>query len=234
MAKVTLTRPLRKSSAYVKKIDEQDDKHLGSNHPTPHPTPIGGWGGGGFTQLNVGVEEKKKEEAKPCVSLESLLELANQLPASERKQLLARLALQAQTSDKGDDRDKDMWSCAVYDGLVSVVGGGVGGLGGPAVVKRVLTVPAAWGPISGFMASSRLDRLNVTERQSVYGLLAGLAIQRAQEMSRHASIPLSAKLVGTCSANMAGIFEQAFPGYLASGLAPLVAKQLVANKEILG
>ena len=94
------------------------------------------------------------------------------------------------------------------------------------LVKRAVAAPTAWTPVADFMAASRLDTLQVIERQSVYRMLAGLVIERAKQIGSYNGAPLSAKLVATVASNVAAIFEAAFPGYLKAGLALVVARRL--------
>lgn len=162
-----------------------------------------------------------------CVELVGEIKnLAKQLDPTQRKQLLAELSLQAAESDAGETRDLDMWSAAVYKGLVAANGGSAGAVPGPAIVKRALGSGGAWGIVRGFMADSKLDALKHVERQRVYELLAELVIANARYISRRSNAPLSPKLVGSCSSNIASLFDHAFPGYVRAGLAPLVAKRL--------
>lgn len=226
MAKAVLTRPLRQGPSYAKE-STQLNKSSGNRGDV---IPL--YRGGNITP-HLSQRQQEEKKAKASVSLDSVLELVEQLSSTEKKQLLAKLALQAQINGKGDGRDLDMWALAVYDALASSIGSGGGGVQGVASVKRVLSAPNAWGPVAGFMESTKLDQLTVTERQSVYAMLAKLAVKRARAVANHGNIPMSAKLVGTCSSNLAGLFDQAFPGYLASGLALLVAKQLVGSKSLL-
>lgn len=215
MARTLLAPPVRNRNAtpaYVKKT-----KSPGTSLRAPLPSLREGGGGPGFTHGSAG--EVKAEE---------VLSLANKLSPEARKQLLAQLALQEQSVDPGKQRDIDMWSSAVYSGLVSTNGGSPGGVPGPAVVKRILASPSAWRPVDGFMASSKFDGLSVTERQSVYNLLADLVIKHASQIARRSNIPLSPKLIGTCSANIASLFDLAFPGYLRAGLAHIVARRLTS------
>lgn len=212
MKRVMLVRPARSHPVYVK----DQTKQSGLSTPSPSPSKEGrrGWGN---TQPQA-TEQKK--------SVEELILLANLLTPSERKELLARLALTSQTLPIEQTRDVDMWAQAVYEALVAAVGYEGEGVQGPALVKRSVGNPAAWGPVSNFMKASKLDGLKVTERQAVYLMLAKLVVSNARGVARHADIPLSAKLVGTCSSNITGIFEQSFPGYLQSGLVLMVARRL--------
>jgi hypothetical protein len=193
MKRVTLVRPLRKTTTYVKQE---------------------------ATKTLPAATEKKQ------VSVEQVIALAQQLNPSERKELLARLALESQTLPPEQQRDVDMWAAAVYDALSAAIGGGGEGLQGPLVVRRILAVPAAWGPVQSFMRASKMDALSVTERQSVYMLLARLVVDAARYVSRTQHVPMGVKLVASCSSNITGIFGQSFPGYLESDLAPMIAKML--------
>ncbi len=176
----------------------------------------------------LGGNEKKEQ-----ISLATLLDQAEQLSQADRKTLLARLSLASQNRETESCRDKDMWSQAVYEELLKAYGRGLGAAQGPANVKRSLSLPTAWAPLADFMASSNLADLKVVERFAVYSMLAKLVVKQALYVARKVDAPLSAKLVGTCAANVASLFDNAFPGYLQSGLAPVVARQLVAGGQNL-
>lgn len=214
MARVALARPLRTSNSYGR-VESQTN----SKSPLPTTPSLEGGGEGGA------VDEKKK------ISLDDLLILANGLPKSERKQLLATLALDSQLTESSGTRDPDMWSRAVYDGLVAATGGQDGGVVGPAVVKRLVATPAAFRPVASFMETSKMATLTVTERQSIYGALAKLVIENARAIARRSNIPLSPKLVSNCATNITGIFDQSFPGYLANGLALIVARRITSPNQ---
>lgn len=194
MKRVTLIRPVRKGTSYVKE-----------------------------TKPSQAQTEKKE-------SVEDLLSKANLLSPTERKELLAKLSLASQTKLGEETRDIDMWAQAVYDGLVSVIGADGEGVPGPTVVKRLLAVPTAWAPVSSFMRASKMDQVTVSQRQSAYHMLANLVIENARYVARTSRIPLSPKLVGNCASNITGIFDQAFPGYLQSGLAHIVVRRLTDSK----
>ena len=231
MKRVMLTRPERslRSETYVRGVTtptqvrgSEDPKHLGDHTTTPHPLPCRGRGGGGDTP--------GKESKKSNVSLADLLSLADQLPATERKTLLAHLALKGQTEVEGPSRDKEMWAQAVYGEIVRAFGPDGGAGQGPALVKRTLSATAVWAPVADFMRASKLEALSVTERQSVYVLLARLVVEQALYVARNIGAPLGIKLVANAASNMAAIFDRSFPGYLQAGLAPIVARQLVSHR----
>lgn len=166
------------------------------------------------------------------VDVETLVASANRMTAAERKELLARLSL-SESGINGQERDIDMWSGAVYEALLRLAGQGDGASLGPLVIKRLVTAPNAWSPINAFMKASKLDRLTVTERQSVYQLLARLLVQHAKQLADHKGIVFSAKLVVTCGTSIAQVFDRAFPNYVASGIAHIVARRLTAPRIVV-
>lgn len=153
-----------------------------------------------------------------------LLAQASTLTTAERKELLARLSLGDQ--EAGDSREVDMWSAAVYEALVKAAGQGAGAVPGPAIIKRLVSPPSAWKPVADFMETSKLSRLSVSERRSVYGLLARLVVEEAEDFCHWSHAPLGPKVVVQRSRHIAGTVDHAFPGYLRSGLMPVVARSL--------
>lgn len=200
-----------------------DLKKSQKNTPPSTPSIEGGGGCNNFKS----VETEKKN------NVQTILEQAQQLSQVERKQLLAKLVLTDQKSKNWNERDVDMWVMALYNVLLSVSGGASSGLAGPAVIKRLIGTFNAFSPVSDFMASAGFEQLTVLERQSVYLSLAALVVTQAQSVARHASIPLSVKLVANCAQNVAALFEQAFPGYLASGLALVVARRIIVGGNVV-
>ena len=227
MAKVQLTRPERKQGS----TDDYVKQRRGVITGPPSPPPKGR-GGVPVGPLFPALSKKEEKEKHSTDALASVLDQVNQLTPEQQKELLANLALKSQTAPSKHDRELEMWLVAVYGGLEEAIGGGGRGLSGPANVKRLLASSSSWGSVKNFMQTSNLASLSVTERQSIYVLLAKLVIDNARWISRKAGMPMSAKLVANCAVNVAGIFEQAFPGYLESGLALLVARQLISNKNL--
>jgi hypothetical protein len=183
------------------------------------PPPKGGWVVGGRAQ--------SKSQEKTDVA--DIMRLTANLDPKSRQQLLDHLALQAQTPGSANNRDLDMWSSAVYDALQQFLGASAGAMGGPMVVRRVLTVSTAWKPVESFMQSSKLVEIKVVERQSVYSMLARLLVGHAAFVAKKSGAPLSAKLIANCCGSITGVFESAFPGYLHAGLAPMVARRLATG-----
>ena len=214
--RVMLTRPTYRGHG-VTRSSVDPEKRKSADGDTPLPFPFRGGEEGG---------------AHPAVSgevkLQELLALANKLPATEKQQLLDHLALQAQTTPVGSERDVDMWSVAIHEALQHALGAAGGALGGPILVKRVVGSPSSWKPVDAFMKASKMSDLQVRERQSVYGLLADLLVKHARYVARRSGAPLSPKLVGNCTGSISGVFDAAFPGYLEAGLAPIVARRLTS------
>lgn len=102
-------------------------------------------------------------------------------------------------------------------------------MGGPLIIKRVVGSTSQWRSVADFMQSAGFADLKVVERQSVYMLLADLLVKYAKGIARHSNVPLSPKLVGNCVANLAGVFDQSFPGYLEAGLAHVIVRRLSHN-----
>lgn len=191
------------------------EKRAGNNPPPP-PLPLRGGEGRGVL---------------PRDAVEGIVEQARSLTRDELRQLLAKLSLLATEQVGRSDRDLDMWAGSVYDGLVSLNGGSARGLVGPALFKQALASAAAWHPVTGLMSSAGYDKLSVTERQAIYRMLAGLLLRHAAYLNRERSVPISPKMLASCCANITSLFDNAYPGYLRSGVALVIAKALIRRKS---
>ena len=148
----------------------------------------------------------------------------------QKQELLDLLALELSTSAKNaEDPDLGMWSVAVCSALEGAIGPEGGGNYGQVLVRRSLGTPAAWRPVGAFMESSGLLAEPKNIRQSVYLMLGRLLVDHALGISDHTGAPMGPKLVATCAANIRGVFERSFPGYLAAGLAPVVARPMATS-----
>lgn len=145
------------------------------------------------------------------------------LSKEQRQDLLDLLALENVQGVGG--RELDMWSAAVATALEDAIGASGGAAYGQMLCKRQLGSSSTWKPIEAFMRTSGLIDLVVVERQAVYNLLARLIVDAAGYSARRSGAPLSLKLTASHTGQVNGIFERAFPGYLAAGLAYVVAKQ---------
>lgn len=225
MKKVILTRPRRASTTDAAVNARREIKKMpGDGNGDVSPLK-----GGYIHPPTTRAAEVKEKKEKPTVA--SILVEAEGLTSTERAQLIARLALSQQISIKGSERDLDMWATAAYEGLVQELGHEAGAQVGPILVKRSLAAPSAYAPVAAFMVNSGLSLQPVTKRQAVYMMLAKLVIQNAKFIARKSGAPMSAKLIASCAANISSLFDNAFPGYLKSGLAHIVATQLTAQRE---
>lgn len=213
------SEPVRVSESFAR-------VHAHTGTPTPTHThrltyPEGGTAGGARAAARGGAHE--------AGGVDELLTHANALTRSERKELLDRLALATHLTDRAaNNRDLEMWAISVSSALHDAIGSGVGVAYGSMLVKRTMAASSNWRPIEDFMASSGLADLQVVERQAVYSMLAKLLVEHAEQVAARSGAPLSPKLVGGCAVNIGGVFDSAFPGYLAAGLAPMVAAQMGA------
>lgn len=193
--------------------------------PTPPPLPREGVGGGMRTAPDAPMHAQAPMRES---SVEKILAQAESLTAKQRQELLDQLSLANQmTRTAGQDRDLDLWATAIHDALTNCALASGASDFGRLLVKRALAPTQNWRPIQNFMEESRLCELKVVERASVYYLLAELLVKHAARIADRSGAPLGPKLVGSCAHGIAGIFDQAFPGYLRAGLAKIAARQLV-------
>ena len=243
--KIRLTRPERRtqeiSNARSSEVAVGAPSHTRTRTradappPAQEPSPSQlRWGEG--ADVGAGRPERRYAEARTRVyakgdllgepmqnKVDDILGLTAELSAAARKELLARLALAESGRTSAQDRDLNMWSQAVYDALVKVQGTSVPG---PAVIKKLVGVSAAWEPLRDFMTATKLQDLAVVKRQSVYVLLARLVVEEAEDFCKWAKAPLGPKIVATRCRHVAGTFNKSFPGYIQAGLVSLVAGRL--------
>lgn len=213
--RVVLTRPPRESYVIPKS---------GGIKEAPLPPSIEGVGRG---DLSVAVPATAEKEASAdSATLTHIKDLVTRLSATDRKALYDHLAL-LQLGEDESTRDTDMWATAVYDAIVAAIGTGGAGMAGPLAAKRLLGARFSWAPVARFATALGLDRLTVAERLAVFRLIAGLLVERCKGIARHARIPLNAKLVANNTGDLAEVFNDAFPGYVESGLVPLLVRRLV-------
>ncbi len=213
-----ITRPLTKASRGLSKTKNSPDKRgRGVGGPKVPPTTPHPYLGSG------------KESEKDAVS--ELLDLTSSLTSKQRRELLDRLSL-AEHQQSGEGRDLDMWLAAVQTVLVDAERRGMLPCPGLGVLRPMFGSRSSWAKVQEFMAAAKLDELKVIEKKPVYSLLARLAFDHAREVSRRSDAPLSAKLVANCASNVAALFDQEFPDYVASGLAKIVAKRLLAGHSV--
>lgn len=160
----------------------------------------------------------------------SLVDLAS-LSAEQKKALLAQLSLELADSAKGgkdQSRDLEMWASAVYDSLSKVVPAhGYGQL----LVRKQMGAASSWGHVREFMQATEFSTCTVVERQGIYNLLADLLLRYVRRVASRQGLPVTLKLIASCSAHVGSTFESEFPGYLASGLGKVIVRQMLAQKS---
>jgi hypothetical protein len=162
---------------------------------------------------------------------EEIITAWRQLNRMQQRAMLAKMSLELQQGPSAEEsRDVDLWSDAVYSALRDAIGPSDASGHGPQVVRRLMGASSAWAPVAEFITNGRLDKLRPAERMAVFGLLAKLLVARAKRVAARADIPLSAKLVAQNTPHIAGIFDNAFPGYLANGLIGSVSRMLIGAK----
>lgn len=205
-------------------------------HPRRIPSlPVAGRGKGDATQIDPLGTPLGGSHGGSCVAdhpearnADVVFKSTQQLSLAEKKKLLDQLALEVngpnKTTETLKSRDLDMWAGAIHKELCKVSGESYGIL----LVKKTLAPAAAWAPVESFMDAAGFSSCSVVERQGVYNLLAGLLVKQSRNVCLNKGIALSPKFVATCASSVAGVFENAFPGYIASGLAKMVVKQMTA------
>lgn len=158
---------------------------------------------------------------------DELLASLGPLTSKETKSLLAQLALRVKntTSPKGE-RDSETWADCVAEALNAALGSSAGS----ALVRKEMLASAAWTPVRQFLEEARFLDLSVREKQSVYRLVARLLVKYADRIATRRGVPLSPHFVASCAGHVATAFDDAFPGYLASGLAHVVVRKLCAER----
>ena len=211
--RVVLIRPKRSYGAGLSTTSKNKESH---GRIPQGETPQRG----GISPGDVPVKEEKQNK-----NFNEAVALASNLSAEQRRDLVAQLSLDLQINGADQSRDIDMWATAIHEALQDALGGSLGSVVGPLAVKRIVGSRSAFEPLAEFMQHSRLGEAQVRERLSLYRLLADLVVAYAKKIAKHTGAPLSLKLVANCSRNVAGLFDSAFPGYLAAGLAHVVARR---------
>lgn len=215
-------RPLTDRSSYVLRSQAKNSVPVTGKNGKGEDTPLYR---GGVIPLPLPTPAAPR-------SVDQVLEEIKTWTPAQQESLLAKLSLELSTrADSTQQRDQEMWSGALYEALVASNGDHAGGLPAPMLLKRAVASPTNWKVVRDFMDDSKMSRLSVQERQVCYGLLAKLVVDRAEFVVTNWDVPMSAKLIGDQQRHLHSLFDQAFPGYLRSGLALVVARSLVKPKK---
>lgn len=220
-------QPVRLGPDYVRHRVERESvtksppSHARARTHVPAPP------GGSTNPPPAGVYAGAREGGPGAPGLEHLLALAGNLTSAQRRELLDQLALQNQLAAKAAaNPDLGMWAEAVRTALEGLIGYGAGESYGVMLLKRLLGPSACWRPVEQFMSASGLAALRRPERLAVYHVLARFLVEECERTCRFTGAPMSAKFVASQTGNVGGLFERNFPGYIAAGLAPMVARQM--------
>lgn len=72
--------------------------------------------------------------------------------------------------------------------------------------------------------SARLTKASPAEKLSALQLLADMLVSHVQQLSHATGVAVSSKMLANCAQQLPSVFDVAFPGYAASGLAHLPFK----------
>lgn len=229
MAKIFKERPKHRNYSSSARSSSQSDLSTisipTSNTPSNIPPipPLGGVGDigifnrGKFQKQNDEKIVLKKDGYELHYEVLELVEQLNKLPTATRKRLVSELALGLkQETSTTSSRDVELWLKAVTEELAAVlrsqfyVGAGM---------KQSVV---GFENVEEFMRTSGLSKCTAIQRSGMYKLLAQLLVKHAQGIAEHVGQPLSLKFVLSCSSAVPGLFDNAYPGYLASGMASVV------------
>lgn len=190
----------------------------GGRERDPHP-PIRGDRGGPFPPTTSDQEITSGEV------VEDWKKALRGLPRKTQKQLLDYLLLLTQEDAKDHDRDLEMWKSSCATKLERLLPGTSDHVAKGTRLHALLK--ESYGFLSAFMDRASFGPLTVLERKVVYEMLATLLVARAKHLSSKTTAPLSLRLTFQCSADLPGLFDAAFPGYLEAGLARRVLDRVV-------
>ena len=100
------------------------------------------------------------------------------------------------------------------------------------LVRSQYQPAATWRPVVAFLTRTGWINMTPAEKARLYAFLARLVVRHSQRVARHSRIPVTLKLVVNCTANIGGLFEQQFPGYIKAGLAGVIARRLCKPQPI--
>ncbi|TXH41856.1 MAG: hypothetical protein E6Q97_36835 [Desulfurellales bacterium] len=149
------------------------------------------------------------------------------LPRKTQTQLLDYLLLLTHEDAKDNDRDLEMWKASCATNLERVLPGTTTHV--PKGTRLHTLLKESYAILSSFMARANFGDLTAMQRKAVYEMLATLLVARAKHLASKTTAPLSLRLTFQCSADLPGLFDAAFPGYLEAGLARRVLDQVVGG-----
>lgn len=193
-------------------------------NPPPPLIPVGV---GGVGELPP--ESKKAIEKE---TLDSWKRKLRELPVSTQKTLSDFLLLELRSTQKlvpSQDRDVEMWIHSVQEALQTTLKKAPTGISRKSPLWEPFVT--SFGEIHDFLVAAGIVGLQSTQRKGLYNLLAKLLVAHSKSLAGHIDVPVSPKFVCGQSHMIAGLFENAWPGYLEAGLAVRVVQSLAALEK---
>ncbi len=149
------------------------------------------------------------------------------LPRKTQQQLLDYLLLLTHEEANDTDRDLEMWKASCASKLEHHLPGTSTHV--PKGTRLHTMLKESYTILTSFMAGANFGTMTVIQRKAIYEMLATLLVARAKHLASKTTAPLSLRLTFQCAADLPGLFDAAFPGYLESGLARKVLDQVVGG-----
>lgn len=193
------------------------------------PTPLGVKGGcispsDRFTVQGHGIETIKKlcRDLSPSQRKE-VRDYITYLDKEEKQNLLA-----SSRTGQSLSRDEEMLADSLEQSLAEALGTPRQAHNRPAAILGSLR--DCYAIVEAFVQATGLSRSKSYERKALYNMLAGMLVDYSRQLATKIGAPLSFKFVLQNSAKMPALFDLAYPGYAASGLAGIVADRLLQHQ----
>jgi hypothetical protein len=180
----------------------------------PSLPPKGGEGGPFIFPFDASNEKHVKD-------LKSLLQ---KLPPNLKKEVSDFLLLDLVVKSKDTDRELDLWINSVLFHLRAIL---------PSTSTRIMRNTPAYKlfvdshkDLIAFTMTSDVPTLTIYQRGALYNILAEMLVKHCSALSKKHKFPLSLKYVLQSSSLVAGLFDNAYPGYLRSGMLLLILDKL--------
>lgn len=218
--KTTVLPPQRVSTG-AKLPPTRSPKKVAAPGGTPCTPPLKG----GVLGVHQPAPAGRNDEER----IKALLAEVQTLSGTGRRKLLDELSLATLAAVKPDERDLQMWARSVAEALSGLTTDTPGGSYGVTLVRRSLATAACWQPVHDFCQEVGFERLDMPSRQRAYDLLATILLRHVSSVSARSGAPVVLKLVANCVPQVRALFDQQFPGYLASRIALLPFRQHAAH-----
>lgn len=142
----------------------------------------------------------------------------------EQKQIL----LTSTRTGQSLSRDEEMLADSLEQLLAEALGTPRQARHRPAAILASLR--DCYATVEAFVQAAGLSRNKSYDRKALYNLLAGMLVDYSRQLAAKIGAPLSFKFVLQNTDKIPALFDRAYPGYAASGLAGIVVDQLLQNQ----